>query len=109
MDGQPELRTPAATSDFGQMKIQWTGKALSDLVRLYEFLTLLNPAAAARAVQALMEAPRRVSVHPRLGEKLEEFEPREVRRLLVGNYEMRYEVREDTIFIVRVWHTRERR
>jgi hypothetical protein len=28
--------------------------------------------------------------NPRIGEKLEEFEPREVRRILVGHYEMRY-------------------
>jgi plasmid stabilization system protein ParE len=91
------------------MKIQWTGKALSDLVRLYEFLAPLNPATAARAVESLAEAPQRISVHPRLGERLGEFEPREVRRLLVGDYEMRYEIREETIYIVRLWHTRERR
>ncbi len=91
------------------MKIHWTGKALSDLVRLHEFLVAVNPAAAARTVQSLAEAPMRLSVHPRLGEKLEEFEPREVRRIVVGSYEMRYEVGEDTIFIVRLWHGRERR
>jgi plasmid stabilization system protein ParE len=69
----------------------------------------VNPAAAARTVQFLAEAPTRLSVHPRLGEKLEEFEPREVRRIMVGSYEMRYEVGEDTIFIVRLWHGREQR
>jgi len=91
------------------MKIRWTGKALSDLVRLYESLAPVNPGAAARIVQALSAAPARLGAHPRLGEKLEEFEPREVRRILVGNYEMRYELREDTIFIVRLWHVREQR
>lgn len=91
------------------MKIYWTGKALSDLVRLHEFLARVNPAAAAWAVQALTTAPMRLVAHPRLGEKLEEFEPREVRRILVGNYEMRYEVREQAIFVVRLWHAREQR
>jgi len=91
------------------MKIRWTGKALSDLVRLYEFLASVNPGAAVRIVQILSAAPLKLAVHPRLGEKLEEFEPREVRRILVGNYEMRYELREDTIFIVRLWHAREQR
>jgi plasmid stabilization system protein ParE len=47
--------------------------------------------------------------HPRIGEKLEEFEPREVRRILVGQYEMRYEIRESTIYVLRLWHTREDR
>jgi plasmid stabilization system protein ParE len=91
------------------MKIHWTGRAVSDLVRLYEFLEPLNPAAAARTVQSLTVAPRRLAVHPRLGEKLEEFEHREIRRILVGSYEVRYEVREDTIFILRLWHAREQR
>lgn len=89
------------------MKIYWTARALSDLVRLYEFLA--PSAAAARVVQSLTAAPMKLATYPRLGEKLEEFEPREVRRILVGNYEMRYEVREDAIFIVRLWHTREQR
>ncbi len=91
------------------MKIRWTGKALSDLVRLCEFLAPVNPATAVRIVQCLTAAPARLVVHPRIGEKLGEFEPREVRRILVGNYEMRYELREDTIFIVRLWHAREQR
>ena len=91
------------------MRIRWASKAIADVVRLYEFLAAVNPAAAARAVRPLTTAPLRLAVHPRLGERLEQFEPREVRRILVGDYEMRYEVREDAILIVRVWHTRERR
>ena len=35
------------------MKIKWTSKALSDLVRLYEFLAVKNKLAAAQAVQSL--------------------------------------------------------
>ena len=44
-----------------------------------------------------------------MGERLEEFEPREVRRLLVGHYEMRYELQESNIYILRIWHMRENR
>jgi plasmid stabilization system protein ParE len=47
--------------------------------------------------------------HPRLGERLEGFEQQEVRRLLVGSYEMRYEIRDGEIYILRLWHTREKR
>ncbi len=39
------------------MELKWTGKALSDLVRLYEFLTPVSKPAAAHAVQALTAAP----------------------------------------------------
>jgi len=91
------------------MKLKWTEKALSDLTRLYDFLAPINKSAAAKAVQALTAASGRLLEHPRIGEQLREFEPREVRRILVGYYEMRYEIRRSDIYILRLWHTREDR
>lgn len=91
------------------MELKWTAKALSDLVRLHEFLTLVNKPAAARAVQALTATPTTLLKNPRIGERLFEFEPREVRRILVGRYEMRYEIQESTLYVLRLWHTREDR
>jgi len=91
------------------MELKWTSKALSDLTRLYEFLAPINKLAAARTVQSLTSAPTSLLVNPRIGERLEEFEPREVRRILVGHYEMRYEIQASTIYMLRLWHTREDR
>lgn len=91
------------------MELKWTSKALSDLARLYEFLAPANPPAAAQTVQLLTAAPVSLLVNPRIGERLEEFDPREVRRILVGRYEMRYEIQESTIYVLRLWHTRESR
>ncbi len=91
------------------MELKWTSKALSDLARLHEFLSLLNKQAAAVTVQTLAAAPAKLMEQPRLGERLEEFDPREVRRILVGHYEMRYEIQHSTIFVLRLWHTREDR
>ena len=91
------------------MQLQWTSKALADLARLYEFLAPVNQSAAARTVQSLTVAPTTLLDNSRIGERLEEFEPREVRRLLVGHYEMRYELQESNIYILRIWHTRENR
>ena len=91
------------------MELKWASRGLSDLARLYDFLAPVNQAAAARAVQALVAAPASLLANPRIGEKLEEFEPREVRRILVGKYEMRYEIQKSTIYILRLWHTREDR
>ena len=91
------------------MELKWTSKALSDLVRLYEFLAPVNKPAAAREVQALTKAAASLLTNPRIGEQLFEFEPREVRRLLVGHYEIRYEIQESTLYVLRLWHTREDR
>jgi plasmid stabilization system protein ParE len=89
--------------------VQWTTHALSDLSRLHEFLAIRNRDAAARTVQALVAAPARLAQTPRIGERLAQFEPREVRRVLVGDYEVRYEIRESRIYVLRLWHTREDR
>lgn len=91
------------------MELKWTSKALSDLVRLYEFLAPVNQPAAARVVQSLTNAPTTLLTNPRIGEQLFEFETREIRRILVGNYEVRYEIQKSTIYVLRLWHTRERR
>lgn len=91
------------------MELKWTGKAVSDMARLYEFLASVNRGAAARTVQAITVAPANLLANPRIGEKLEEFDPREVRRILVGQYEMRYEIQKSTLYVLRLWHTREER
>ncbi len=91
------------------MELKWTSKALSDVVRLYDFLSAVNKPAAVRTVQALTTAPSALLANPRIGERLDEFEPREVRRILVGQYEIRYEIQGSVIYVLRLWHTREDR
>jgi plasmid stabilization system protein ParE len=91
------------------VRLQWTSKASADLVRLHAFLEPVAPDAAARVVQQLARAPDKLLEFPRIGEKLEAYEPREVRRIIVGHYEMRYEVADGAIFILRLWHSREER
>jgi len=91
------------------MELKWTGRALSDLARLFEFLSSVNQAAAAKTVQGLTAAPVTLLTNPRIGEALFEFEPREVRRIIVGQYEMRYEIQGERIYVLRIWHTRETR
>ena len=55
------------------------------------------------------QGPVILLTNPRVGEQLFEFEPREVRRLLVGHHEMRYEIQNSIMYVLRLWHTREKR
>ncbi len=91
------------------MNLKWSGKAASDLTRLHDFLAKVSPKAARHVVRELTAAPEKLLAHPRDGEKLDEFEPREVRRIFVGDYEMRYEICGRTIFVLRLWHGKEDR
>lgn len=91
------------------MEIKWTAKAQSDLIRVHDFLASVNKAAAIRTAQTFSAAPLQLLQSPRVGERLEEFEPRDVRRIVVGAYEMRYEIAGSTVFILRIWQGRQDR
>lgn len=91
------------------MALRWTTSARKDLVRLHEFLASVNSRAAALAVRHVIAGARRVPSHPRLGQRLPEFSGREIRRVLIGNYEIRYELAGRDVFVLRVFHTREDR
>jgi len=91
------------------MLVKWTSKSLEDLVRLHAFLQPVNAKAATVVVSKLTTGAKRLEQHPRLGSPLPEFAPRDVRRLIIGDYEIRYELIEDVVFILRLWHVREYR
>ncbi len=91
------------------MSLKWTSKAHADLVRLHEFLEPVKSAAAARTVRHLVAGAKRIPGHPRLGIHMPEFAPRQVRKVLVGDYEIRYELTDTDVFILRIFHTREDR
>jgi plasmid stabilization system protein ParE len=91
------------------MKLTWTERAVSDLERLHEFLASVNPKAAARAIQAIVRRAGTLPHRPRIGERIERYDPREIRRILAGRYEVPYELSGAGIHILRIWHTRENR
>ena len=91
------------------MKVRWTTPAYQDLRRLHDFLAAASPQAAQRVVDRLNSATRRLLQFPRVGARLDQYTPREVRRLIIGDYELRYEIVGELIYIVRIWHGREDR
>lgn len=91
------------------MKLRWTTSAERDLVRLHAFLVTINSRAAAQVAQQLVSGAEQLMEYPQLGVKLEEFAPRDVRRIVIGDYEMRYELTNEAIYILRLWHGREDR
>ena len=91
------------------MALRWTTSARADLTRLHEFFAPVNPRAAALTVRHLVAGVRRIPAHPRLGPRLRQFGAREVRRVLIGDYEVRYELKGQDVFVLRIFHTREDR
>ncbi|ATQ42068.1 type II toxin-antitoxin system RelE/ParE family toxin [Caulobacter mirabilis] len=91
------------------MKIRWSREASDDVGRLHAFLESANPVAAAKVARMLVEAPDRLLVHSRIGERLHRYGHRDVRHLRVAAYDLWYEIQGDTILIVRIRHQREDR
>jgi len=89
--------------------LRWTRSAYADLKRIHEFLEPVDPVAAVRAVRAVVARVRRIPRQPRLGERVPGFGEREVRRVLVQTYEVRYEIAGTDLTVLRVFHTREDR
>jgi plasmid stabilization system protein ParE len=91
------------------MTIRWAAKALADVERVYAFVASVDPARGAAIVEALVNRVERLTQLPRVGQRVSRYEPREVRRIFVGDYELRYELQHSTIIVLRVWHTKEDR
>lgn len=91
------------------MALRWTASANRDLVRLHGFLESVDHRAAVRAVRRILAGVRQLGRHPRLGARVPGFEPREVRRLIAGDHELRYELRDGDLSILRIWHVHEDR
>ena len=91
------------------MEVKWTSSAHRDLIRLHDFLAPVNKNAAKKAVKQLVDEAKLLQSHPLLGVELDAYAPRNVRRLVIGEYEVRYEVTETVLYVLRLWHTREDR
>lgn len=94
----------AANRCASSVALRWTQSAYGDLRRLYDFL-----APVTRAVPLLVNRIERIPAQPRLGEPLPRFVPREVRRVLGAKYEIRYELTNNDVVVLRIFHAREDR
>jgi len=91
------------------MRLHYTDTFQHDLGRMYDFLAEKNPAAARHTAWKLRQSPKKLLSFPRMGQRLPRYHPREVRRFLIGNYELRYEIVGDDIYLLNLWHGREDR
>jgi toxin ParE1/3/4 len=92
-------------------QVIWLPEAVEDLERLREFLMDKNPPAAKRAAQTILKGAKKLADFPAIGrpmndgtERRELFEP-----FGSGGYVLRYMTEDQTVFIIRIWHTKEER
>jgi plasmid stabilization system protein ParE len=88
------------------MRLIFSRAAVHDLVRLREFIAKHNPDAAKRVSQRLHGAIKGLVNNPQIGRPVPEL-PGEIRELIFGKYIVRYEVRPNSLNILRIWHGKE--
>jgi len=98
------------------LKLVFTRLAFQDLVRLRQFITQHDPQAAARTAIRIKTVAQLLTGQPLVGRPARtptgEFR-NDVRELPMtfgaGGYILRYQVLQDQIRVLRIWHTREQR
>ena len=91
------------------MIIKWSPQARNDVDRLVDFVAAHDPAKADEIEVGLSDAPKKLLHFSRLGSRLSEFDPREVRELRLARYVLRYELFREEIRVLRIFHGREDR
>lgn len=91
------------------MILSISARAEFDLMRIKQFLDMTNPFSASEVLEELFERIQILKTQPEIGKKMTEFNPINMRRIVFGEYDVRYVVAGKAIRIVRVWHTREYR
>ncbi|EGR9954690.1 type II toxin-antitoxin system RelE/ParE family toxin [Salmonella enterica subsp. enterica serovar Virchow] len=91
------------------MEIYWTLKAQDDLERIYRFALQYSRQHADDVLDRLITGCADLTAHPAIGVQQTRYEPRQVRKVLFDDYEIHYELRDNDIYIVDLWHTKEER
>jgi len=93
-------------------QVKWLPDALGDVQRLHAFLKEKDTEAASKAVDRILEGARLLRSSPRIGRPMADGAGK--REVFVafgsGAYVLRYMLEgNDTVVIIRVWHSRESR
>lgn len=91
-------------------RLIWTPQALADVQRLYRFLSSKNMDAARRAVQAIRQGVKVLTLQPGMGRPIEDL-PVEFREWVIdfgdSGYVARYRLDGDVIVVLAVRHQKE--
>lgn len=87
-------------------KVVWAPNVLVDLKETYDTICLDNPARAKRIAEDIIDRVEKLSRFTKLGRVIAEIGESRYRELIIGNYRIIHEIRDDTILIFRAFHTK---
>jgi addiction module RelE/StbE family toxin len=91
-------------------RVLWSDSSLDRAAELFDFIAENNPAAARRVIKDLFDRAEALAEHPLLGRRLSESVDPSLRKLVIGNYIVVYQVNEvrQMVWVVAVRHYRQR-
>ena len=89
------------------MRLRFTYRAATDLLRLRAFIANDNPLAARREIDALRRSIRNLLDQPHMGREIDEASG--MRQWIAGDYVVRYFLDDQILTVNRIWHGREER
>ncbi len=90
------------------MRLEYTDKAVGDLLRLRQFIEEHDPQVANRIATRLVQGIASLLDQPRLGHPVALApDPESIRDLVLRDYVVRYAITNSRILILRIWHHRE--
>ncbi len=97
-------------STIRNLTLVWSTTARNDLIRLREFIQSKNPRAAKRSSEKIIKAATLILANPAIGTRLEGREDYELFTPFgKKGYILRYQIIDEKIVILKIWHTREDR
>lgn len=85
--------------------------AETDIRRIYDFLAVSNPSSATKAIDAIFESIDLLLTQPEMGRPFRGHPDLRQWTVMFGHngYIIQYAIENDTLFITRLWHSREDR
>ena len=85
-------------------QIKWTKLALKDLDSIDDYISQDSPYYAQKTIESILERVKILTTQPQSGRIVPEFEKKEIRELMIGNYRVVYKIYPKKISIIRVHH-----
>jgi len=89
-----------------RLTILWTGPALEDLEEIRVWVARDRPVAARRLAARIRERVEALAAFPTSGRVVPELGGDRYREVVVRPYRVVYEVLDDAVIVIRVWHAR---
>lgn len=86
-------------------QVTWTKLALADLDSIHDFIAKESPFYAQKTIEEFLIRIEVLAKYPEIGREVPEFDRKDIKELIQGNYRIIYRIKSKSISIIRVHHS----